>query len=225
MQINKTRQKLVNIIFKYIAIVILPTAVGVTAAITWNNRVNATSETIQEPMEVMSLDKTESIVILEGSKIIRNKLPTKTLLPPAVSTTLAPTIVPTTTNAPQLRARLSHYWPAWGPPNCIGINWDGKTCASLLTDGKQWQHWSYYAERKSTACPKEWKVGTVFRIEGFGDYKCVDRGGAINILPDDTFFLDLMTPHMPYIKGGEVVRDQYSPMGSYVVNVSIVKNY
>ena len=153
--------------------------------------------------------------------------PTSTLPNPAVSTvmpTITPTIVPTATNAPQLRARLSHYWPAWGPPNCIGINWDGVTCASLLTDSKQWQHWSYYADKQSTACPKEFKLGTIFRIEGYGDYKCVDRGGAINILPDGTFFLDLMTPHIPYIKGGEVVRDQYSPMGSYVVNVSIVEN-
>ena len=44
--------------------------------------------------------------------------PTITLPPPKVSTVLPPTStpIPTPTEEPILRARLSHYWPAWGPP-------------------------------------------------------------------------------------------------------------
>ena len=151
--------------------------------------------------------------------------PTSTLPNPTVSTTLPePTTAPTPepTLAPQLMARISHYFPPLGPPNCIGINWDGQHCSSMLTNGKYYAHWSHWAEQNSTACPKEFKLGTVFRIDGFGDYECVDRGGAINVLPDQTFFLDLLTPHMPYVHKGDIVTDRFSPSGSYVVKVEIV---
>ena len=156
--------------------------------------------------------------------------PTSTLPNPTVSTTLPePTTIPTTiptlapTPAEKLYARLSHYFPEWGGTNCHPANWNGTYCSSNLTNGKYYEHWSYWAERQSTACPKEYPLGTIFRIDGFGDYECVDRGGSINVLPDQTFFLDLLTPDMPYVHKGDIVTDKYSPAGSYVVEVSIVK--
>ena len=154
-------------------------------------------------------------------------VPTATLPNPAVSTTLPPpTVTPeptaTATEVPKLRARLSHYWPKWGGPNCHSANWDGEACNAVLTDGKQWQHWSYWAN-VGTACPREFERGTVFRIPEFGDYICIDRGGAINMLPDGTFFLDLLTSTQPYIPDGEVIRDKYSPGGAYVVEVEVLE--
>ena len=157
---------------------------------------------------------------------------TATLLPPAVSTvvaptataTTAPTPTPTPTAEPELRARLSHYWPAWGPPSC-GSTWDGVNCNALLSDGETWEHWSYFAEW-GMACPIQYELGTKFKIEGFGTgvWTCVDRGGAISVLPDGTFFLDLMSREQPYIPPGEaeVIYDDYSPSGSYVVTVKIM---
>ena len=147
-----------------------------------------------------------------------------TMPPPGVTVKYAPTSTPEPiptipTTAPVLRARLSHYWPKWGPPNCHSANWDGEACNATLTDGKQWQHWSYWTN-VGTACPREFERGTVFRVPGFGDYICIDRGGAINMLPDGTFFLDLLTSEQPYIPDGEIIRDEYSPSGAYVVTVT-----
>ena len=164
---------------------------------------------------------------------------TATLLPPAVSTvvaptataTTAPTPTPTPTAEPELRARLSHYWPAWGPPSC-GSTWDGINCNALLSDGEVYENWSYFAEW-GMACPIQYELGTKFKIEGFGTgvWTCVDRGGAISVLPDigdgngPTFFLDLMSREQPYIPPGEaeVIYDDYSPSGSYVVTVTIME--
>jgi hypothetical protein len=208
---------------RYIAIVVLPITVILTTAWVWNKTFDP-QEKVETEMQVLSLDQQQVITIHAGAKITRQDIP-PTLPNPTVSTTLPePTTVPTTepTLAPQLYARLSHYHPPLGPPNCIGINWDGQHCSSMLTNGKYYAHWSHWAEQNSTACPKEFKLGTVFRIDGFGDYECVDRGGAINVLPDQTFFLDLLTPHMPYVHKGDIVTDRFSPSGSYVVKVEIV---
>ncbi len=35
------------------------------------------------------------------------------------------------------------------------------------------------AEKRTLACPKEFPFGTKIRIEGMGEYRCEDRGGAI----------------------------------------------
>ena len=159
-----------------------------------------------------------------------------TLPPPKVSTGTKPTATtapataipatPVPTTPPELRARLSHYWPAWGGSNCHPANYDGINCNALLSDGETWEHWSYFAEW-AMACPIQYELGTQFRIEGFGTgvWSCVDRGGAIQVLPDGTFFLDLMTREQPYIPPGEaeVIYDDYSPSGSYVVTVTIME--
>lgn len=35
------------------------------------------------------------------------------------------------------------------------------------------------AQQRTIACPPEFPFGTMIRIEGMGDYRCEDRGGAI----------------------------------------------
>jgi hypothetical protein len=87
------------------------------------------------------------------------------------------------------------------------------------------EHWSYW-ENIGLACPAHFDIGTKFKIEGFGSgvWSCVDRGGAIKLLPDGTFFLDLLTREQPYVRPAEAatVYDDYSPYGSYIVEVTIL---
>ena len=182
---------------------------------------------VEDNMAVQSVDGEQLFVILPGSRIVIAHRPTS-LPPPTVSTVLPePTevvieVVDTATPEEEIyRVRLSHYWPPLGPPNCHEVNWNNGVCTALLTDGQIWEHWSYWSG-VGTACPKEFKKGTKFSIKGFGIYTCIDRGGAITELPDGTFFLDLLTPEQPYVNGGEVIRDEYSPSGSYVVEATIV---
>ena len=159
--------------------------------------------------------------------------PTDTLPAPkavtvvAPTATIAPTAAPTPTAEPVLRARLSHYWPAWGGTNCFPANWTGTECTTYLTDGRISEHWTYW-ENIGMACPVRFALGTKFKIDGFGSgiWTCVDRGGAINVLNDEeqTFFLDLLTREQPYIppSEAEVIYDQHSPHGSLVVTVTIM---
>lgn len=157
---------------------------------------------------------------------------TATLPPPKVSTffptALPPTStpIPTPTEEPILRARLSHYWPKNGPPNCHSATWTGTECTSILSDGDEWQHWSYFIDW-GMACPIEFPLGTKMLVEGFGTgiWTCVDRGSAIQRLPDGTFFLDLLTKKQPWISPdmAETIYDKYSPSGNYVVKVKVMK--
>jgi len=153
-------------------------------------------------------------------------LPTITLPAPAVSTVLPPTVAPTPTAEPVLEARLSHYWPAFGPPNCHPDNWTGTECTTILSDGRIREHWTYWVDI-GIACPVRFDIGTKIAIEGFGTgiWTCVDRGGAISTLPDGTFFLDLLTREQPYVSPDEatIARDIHSPHGNYIVRVRIVK--
>ena len=153
-------------------------------------------------------------------------LPTITLPAPAVSTVLPPTVAPTPTAEPVLKARLSHYWPAFGPPNCHPDNWTGTECTTILSDGRIREHWTYWVDI-GIACPVRFDIGTKIAIEGFGTgiWTCVDRGGAISTLPDGTFFLDLLTREQPYVSPDEatIARDIHSPHGNYIVRVRIVK--
>ena len=156
--------------------------------------------------------------------------PTSTLPNPTVSTTLPePTIAPTPepTLAPQLMARISHYNPRLLGVNCHPDNIVNGECTSWLSDGAgSWAHWSFY-ENWGLACPKTYSLGTRFAISHFpssspdGYWTCVDRGGLINVLPD-SIRLDLLTPNIPYVHQGDIVKDKFSPSGSYVVEVKIV---
>ena len=53
---------------------------------------------------------------------------------------------------------------------------------------------------------------------------CIDRGGAIEFITENgetTFFLDLLTPNIPFVDGGRIIKDKYSPSGHYVVPVTV----
>ena len=148
-----------------------------------------------------------------------------------IATNTAVPIPPTPepTVEPQLRARLSYYWPPNLGPNCHPDNIVDGECTSWLTDGTRWHPWSWWHEKYATvACPSDWKLGTRFYIPALQKtYICIDRGGAISILPDNTFFLDILQSEPPWVQdgvdGNSIVRDEYSPSGSYVVDVIIVE--
>ena len=226
MKINK--DNLVHICLRYIAIVVLPVAVTLTAAWVWNKTFNP-QEKVDTEMQVLSLDQQQVITIHAGAKITRQDIP-PTLPNPTVSTTLPePTTVPTIepTLAPQLMARISHYNPRLLGVNCHPDNILNGECTSWLSDGAgSWAHWSFY-ENWGLACPKTYSLGTKFAIEHFpsssqdGYWTCVDRGTLISVLPD-SIRLDLLTPNMPYVHQGDIVKDKWSPSGSYVVKVEIV---
>ena len=80
-----------------------------------------------------------------------------------VNTPVPPTPEPTA--EPQLRARLSYYWPPNLGPNCHPDNIVDGQCTSWLTDGQRWHHWSWWHEKYATvACPREYPLGTKFYI-------------------------------------------------------------
>ena len=221
-----------NFVRKFlVGLVMVLTISGTTSAFTWRyltqpepEPVGATKVT--EPLPAFSVGGNEMYIILPGSYIQRSPLgavakETITSLPEPVATIPhTATAIPVAT--PELRARLSHYWPAWGPPNCHSANWSNGICAAALYDGSRFREWQEYVGI-GLACPIEFKLGTEFSIPGFGQYICVDRGGSINVLPDGTFFLDLLTTEQPYVKGGEIITDSFSPSGAYVVTVTIIE--
>lgn len=47
----------------------------------------------------------------------------------------------------------------------------------------------------AVACPAEYPFGTIFQI-GNGYYKCLDRGGEIKRMDDNTIWLDVLYPYM-----------------------------
>ena len=214
----------------FLSLVMVLTISGTTSAFTWRYLTQPEPEPVgaakvTEPLPAFSVDGNEMYIILPGSYIQRSPLagvnteittPTPQLIATIPqSATAIPEVVP------ELRARLSHYWPAWGPPNCHSTNWHNGICSAALYDGNRFREWQEYVGI-GLACPIEFKLGTEFNIPGFGQFICIDRGGAINILPDGTFFLDLLTTEQPYIRGGEIIEDIFSPAGAYVVTVTIV---
>ena len=152
------------------------------------------------------------------------------LPPPAVVIEVPVTVVvpvtPHPTAIPELLARVSSYWPGSLGPNChpeIIVNGE---CTTWLTDGHEWRHWSWWATKHNgTACPAEFPLGTQFDLgEDLGTWVCIDRGGAIEFITENgetTFFLDLLSPEVPYIPGARVIKDKYSPSGHYVVPVTV----
>ncbi len=146
---------------------------------------------------------------------------TNTPVPPT------PTVQPTT--EPQLRARLSYYWPPNLGPNCHPDNVVDGQCTSWLTDGKRWHHWSWWHERYATvACPRDWKLGTKFYIPALKNtYLCIDRGGAVYTIEyDGSVRLDILQRDPIWVPDGEgvaIVRDRFSPAGSYIVDVVVVQ--
>jgi len=141
-----------------------------------------------------------------------------------MNTPVPPTPEPTA--EPQLRARLSYYWPPNLGYNCHPDNVVDGQCTSWLTDGQRWHHWSWWHERYATvACPREYPLGTKFYIPALKNtYLCIDRGGAVYTLEyDGSVRLDILQRDPIWVPDGEVVRDKFSPAGSYIVDFVIVQ--
>lgn len=141
--------------------------------------------------------------------------------------TPVPTVPPTPEpTAEPLQARLSFYWPPNLGPNCHPDNIVDGQCTSWLTDGKRWHHWSWWHERYATvACPREYPLGTKFYIPALKNtFLCNDRGGAVSTIEHDgSVRLDILQPNPIWVPDGEVVRDKFSPAGSYIVDFVIVQ--
>ena len=119
------------------------------------------------------------------------------------------TIVETNT----LKLRLSYYWPACGGTNCFPTNFKDGHCTSWIY-GKHWYEWRDIG----MACSPKIKLGTKIYIEELKKtFMCVDRGGAIEDLPDGTSFVDLLQAEHPYVYKGVVVKDKWCPSGCFVV--------
>ena len=112
-----------------------------------------------------------------------------------------------------LKLRLSYYWPAWGGTNCFPTNFKDGHCTSWIY-GKHWYEWRDIG----MACSPKIKLGTKIYIEELKKtLMCVDRGGAIEDLPDGTSFVDLLQAEHPYVYKGVVVKDKWCPSGCFVV--------
>ena len=112
-----------------------------------------------------------------------------------------------------LKLRLSYYWPAWGGTNCFPTNFKDGHCTSWIY-GKHWYEWRDIG----MACSPKIKLGTKIYIEELKKtFMCVDRGGAIEDLPDGTSFVDLLQTEHPYVYKGVVVKDKWCPSGCFVV--------
>jgi len=152
-------------------------------------------------------------------------------IPVEVPVTVSPTAFP----EDEMLARISSYWPGSLGPNCHPENIVDGECTTWLTDGVEWRHWSWWAtNRNATACPKEFPLGTLFDLgaaklgtsndASLGTYVCIDRGGAIKFITENgetTFFLDLLSPNIPFVPGARIIKDKYSPSGHYVVPVTV----
>lgn len=145
-------------------------------------------------------------------------------LPTATSTT-APT--PTRTQRPtptpfiglldvepaRFTARLSYYWPPLGGTNCHHANWRNGLCMTLLL-GQPWSDWA----GAGAACPPSIPLKARVYIERLKrSYYCVDRGGAIDDMPDGTKFIDLLQDRPPTFPDWDIgiIVDMYCPRGCY----------
>lgn len=112
---------------------------------------------------------------------------------------LAPVYVPRIAFAEQeieprtyIQARLSHYWPPYGGPNCFAWDDVSQTCVSGTASGEPWEDWVNIG----LACPPEYEFGTVFVLPGGEEFTCVDRGGMV-ITHDGIPWLDLLVEAAP----------------------------
>lgn len=161
----------------------------------------------------------------EAPAVVVAVVPTATAMPPTATT--VPTLVPTPTAEPTIeptpsgrtyRLRLSHYWPALGGTNCHAAEWVDGECKTQLA-GKPWQQWAGIG----AACPKEIPTGTEISIPDLGrSVICVDQGGAIEVVPDGSFFIDLIQREAPYLPGVEVIKDLYCPQTCFVVDGLVI---
>lgn len=116
--------------------------------------------------------------------------PENTLVPKSTETkvpTLSATEMQTNFKAEAVgKARYSYYWPPLGGANCHG------DCI-YMANGLPWRNYIGFA----IACPESFPFGT--RIRHLGKiYECMDRGGAIVWLDDNTFWIDFLDSRQRY---------------------------
>ena len=97
----------------------------------------------------------------------------------------------------QTKAKLSWYWPPLLGANCAVAK--NNECVSRMASGHSWKKWV----GRAVACPEEYPFGTVFIIDG-RRWVCMDRGGAITRINNNTIWLDLLT-EKPLYKYGTLV--------------------
>ena len=181
-----------------------------------STKLPAPSITVEQMMIAQSTDGEDYYLILPDSEIVIIK-PTSTELP-------TPTAEPEPTataehEGQRVQVRLSHYWPPLLGVNCHPANVHSGQCHARLY-GKEWQEWVGVG----LACPMEWPLGTEWHIPALGKtFICVDRGGAIQSLEDGSVFVDLLQPDIPYVHNGNIVRDQYSTSGAYLVEAWVTR--
>lgn len=91
-----------------------------------------------------------------------------------------------------IKIRVSYYYPPLGGINCWTWDDEKQKCISTMASGEPWE--LYIGE--AIACPPELPLGTVLEIEG-GVYTCRDRGGAIILNEDGTYWIDFLADHLP----------------------------
>ena len=66
----------------------------------------------------------------------------------------------------------------------------------MTASGEAWYNWI----DKGCACPQEFPFYTKFIIDE-REWICIDRGGGIVMINNNTFWLDLLTPYHDYNYG------------------------
>lgn len=91
-------------------------------------------------------------------------------------------------------AKLSHYWPPLGGPNCA--TFVNGQCISKMASGLPWQDWI----GRAAACPSELPFWTTITLPGGEQFLCLDRGGKIVTTPAGELWIDLLvaSPPVPY---------------------------
>lgn len=124
----------------------------------------------------------------------------------------------------EFTVRLSYYWPPFGGTNCHPANWQEPTpgnpgkCVTHLA-GEPWSTWV----KIGAACPPSIPLNSRIHIIALNkSFYCVDRGGAIQTLPDGTAFVDLLQPDAPYLHKGPIIKDKYCPSGCYTSKAYIL---
>ena len=133
------------------------------------------------------------LIWVTRSTNVQSNLPTLPLDAPSVESTSETSLLlqPAEQVTRNLRAHMSHYTPWTGGTNCS--NFVNGQCISRMASGQRWQDWV----GRATACPKEFPFWTVFTLPGGEKFVCLDRGGKIVTLSDESIWLDLLVEQAP----------------------------
>lgn len=100
-----------------------------------------------------------------------------------------PVFMPPPPGAIAVQAKISHYVPWFGGPNCANFK-DGR-CLSRMASGLPWQNFV----SRAVACPKDYPFWT--RVYAFGqEWICLDRGGKI-VREGSLIWLDFLANPAP----------------------------